>query len=163
MIDSIQLPLLAAIEGSTFSPDGTRLYVTGWGPGNLFIVDSDPLSPTYKSILSTISVQHGARSIVVPPSGQFAYIASDGGGVDVIDLRSSSGSFLTHIQNAGSYNSVHKICCSLDGNFVYVTSGGEDPNKLFVIDSNPASATFNTVISTFSVGPTPYFIAVKPN
>jgi len=88
------------------------------------------------------------------PSGNLGYVALDTGGVDVIVTTPRSRQYnqvIAHISGAGLYNSVHAVAVSLDGRFTYVDDGGMS-NLLYVVDSEPLSATFNTVVKTFPAG-----------
>jgi len=162
---TIQLPIPTAPLGVAASHDGKRVYVAGWVAQNVSIIDSDPSSPTYNTVTDVISVAGEARGIALSPSGNLAYVTLDTGGVDVIITAPSSSQFhqvIAHIADAGPYGGIHGVATSLDGRFTYVTVANGQ-NKVYVIDSEPFSATFNSMIGTFTVGNTPLGIAVKPH
>lgn len=164
IVHTIQLPIPTAPLGVAASPDGTRVYVVGWMTNNVSVIDSDPSSPTYNTVTAIISVAGSARSIALSPSGNLAYVTLDTGGVDVIVTAPSSSQYhqvIDHI-NAGPYNGIHGIAISLDGRFTYVTVGMPGANQLYMVDSEPFSATFNTLIKNITVGDNPAGVAVRP-
>lgn len=166
LIRNIQLPVPTAPLGLSVSPDGNRVYVTGWVANNVSVIDSNPLSPTYNNVIAAIPVSGEARGIALSPTGNLAYVTLDTGGVDVIVTAPSSNQFnqvIKHITNAGPFGGIHGVATSLDGRFTYVTVGDTGQNKIYVIDSEPFSATFNTMKGTFTVGNVPLGIAVKPH
>ena|GEM_PF-4400128 len=88
----------------------------------------------------------------------------DTGGVDVIVTAPSSSQYhqvIDHI-NAGPFNGIHDVAISLDGRFTYVTVGMTGANQLYMVDSEPFSATFNTLIKNITVGDNPVGVAVRP-
>ena len=103
--------------------------------------------------------------IMFRPSGDYAYVTLDTGGVSVLATLATIPKFNTEIaylSNVGSFNDIHTVDIALDGRFAYVAAGSANPNTLYVIDSDPLSATFNTVVHTFAVGPQPYVVGVRP-
>jgi DNA-binding beta-propeller fold protein YncE len=164
-IAMIQLPKGTAPQGSAITADGKRLYVTGWVARNISLLDIDPSSPTYLTVIKTIPGNGEARSIALTPSNEFAYVAYDTGGVDVLDINPKSGNYnkiVASVSNAGSFGGVHSVISSIDGAFMYVTGDqSADRNKLFVIDSDKASPKFNTVVRVDAVGDKPYLCGVR--
>ena len=156
---TIQLPLSTAPSGPAITPDGTRVYVPGWVAHNVSVIDADPTSPTYNTVTQVISVAGEARGIALSPSGNLGYITLDTGGVDVIVTTPSSSQYnqvIAHILDAGPFGGIHNIAISLDGRFTYVNDGssssGGSSNLLYVVDSEPLSATFNKVVNTLTAG-----------
>jgi YVTN family beta-propeller protein len=164
IVHTIQLPIPTSPLGVAASPDGTRVYVVGWTRNNVSVIDSDPSSATYNTVTAVISVAGRARSIALSPSGNLAYVTLDTGGVDVIVTAPSSSQYhqvIDHI-NAGPYNGIHDVAISLDGRFTYVTVCMTGANQLYMVDSEPFSATFNTLIKNITVGNCPAGVAVRP-
>jgi YVTN family beta-propeller protein len=165
IVNTIQLPIPTAPQGVAVSPDGKRVYVSGWVSQKVSVIDTDTTSPTYNTVTAVIPVSGEARGIALSPTGNLAYITLDTGGVDVIVTAPSSHQFnqvIAHIPDAGPYGGIHGVASSLDGRFTYVTVANGQ-NKVYVIDSEPFSATFNSTIGTFTVGITPLGVAVKPH
>jgi YVTN family beta-propeller protein len=162
---TIQLPIPTSPLGLAITPDGKRVYVAGWMANNVSVIDSDPVSSTYNTVITTIPVSGEARDIALSPSGNLAYVALDTGGVDVIVTAPSSSQFNQVIKHvpAGPFGGVHSVATSLDGGFTYVTGGESTQITPDVIDSEPFSATFNSVIKTLPVVYGPAGIAVKPH
>lgn len=165
IIKTIQLTMPTAPLGVAASPDGKRIYAAGWVARNVSVIDSDPLSPTYNTVTSSISVDGEARGIALRPSGDLAYVTLDTGGVDVIVTVPSSNQFhkvIAHIADAGPFGGIHGVAISLDGHFAYVTVA-DGNNKLYVIDSEPFSETFNSMVDTFTTERSPLGVAVRPH
>lgn len=53
------------------SPDGNRVYVKG--TSSITVVDSDPLSPTYNTVIETFS-HGGMSSFAVSLDSRFLYV-----------------------------------------------------------------------------------------
>lgn len=160
---TIQLPKPTAPLGIAATPDGKRLYVGGWVARNVSVIDSDPASPTYNTVTAVIPVSGNARGIALNPAGTLAYVTLEGAGVDVIVTALASARFnqvITHINGNGTA-SAYGAGTALDGQFMYFTDASS--NKLYVVDSEPLSATFNTVKGSFTVGAVPVSVAVKPH
>lgn len=164
VVATLQLPIRTAPLGIACSNDGKRVYVTGWVAHNLSVIDSDPTSSNYNTVIDNIQVGGSARSVVLTPSGDRAYVSLDSGGVDVICTTPESSDYhtvLTQIPDAGTYGGIHDIATSLDGRFIYVSSSSS--HELVVIDSLPLSDTFDTVTNIVPVGQTPLGIGVIPH
>jgi YVTN family beta-propeller protein len=166
LIKTIQLPIPTAPLGVAATPDGGRVYVVGWVANNVSVIDSEPSSPTYNTVTSVIPVSGEARGIALSPAGNLAYVTLDTGGVDVIVTAPDSSQFnqvIAHIPDAGTYGGIHGAATSLDGRFLYVSVSDGNNDKLFTVDSEPFSATFNSLITTFEVGKSPLGVAVRPH
>jgi DNA-binding beta-propeller fold protein YncE len=166
VVDTIQLPVPTAPLGLAASNDGTRIYVCGWVTNDVTVLDIDPASSTYHTVIKTIPVGGSARGIALTPSGNLAYVTLDTGGVDVVITNPSNSQFhqvIAHIAEAGPSGGIHGIATSLDGRFQYVSVGAPGHNQLYVIDSDYFSSTFNTVINMFTVGQVPLGIGARPH
>ena len=88
----------------------------------------------------------------------FAYVANtQARTVSVIDL--ANDSVIATISTGGG---AQDVAITPDGNRAYVTGAGFA--AVVVIDTNPSSPTFNTVIRTITIGGTsPYAVAVSPD
>ena len=161
VVKTIQLPVPSAPQGIAATPDGKRIYVANWVAQNVSVIDSDPSSPTYNTITKVISVAGNARGIALSPSGNLAYVTLESNGVDVIVTTPSSSAFHTVIAHVSGVGFAYGAGTSLDGRFIYITDAAN--SKLYVIDSEPLSVTFNSNITSFTVGTTPVGIAVRPH
>jgi VCBS repeat-containing protein len=145
---------------------GTRLYV-GYndqfygGPANhvLSVIDTDPSSPTYNTVVGTVpltGLDGQYVSLTLSPSGTRLY-AGLSQGLAIIDIDPTSGTYNQVIKTvdlktadgglAVGTGSV-EVRVSADGKKVYVV--GE--NYLSVINTDPASDTHDTPIAVIDVG-----------
>lgn len=147
------------LQGIAITPSGTRVYASH---GNdVVVIDADPASPTYNTIVAgPIAVDYNPAGMTATPDGSRIYIASGGGLVTVIDTATNLVS-ATITVSAGPRG----LAVTPDGTRVYVTRG--DDSTVAVIDSDPASASFNQVVAnvadpdgTFDV---PNAIAITPD
>ena len=139
------------------SPDGTRVYVAYQYDSRVSVIDTNPTSPTYDTVVSTTNVgYYGYGDITVTPDGTRIYRASDPyGDVVVIDTATMTpvGS-VTGPGQDGFYPQA--LAISADGKRAYapagyVTEGGLAYSEVSVIDTDPTSATYNTQIATISL------------
>jgi YVTN family beta-propeller protein len=150
------------------SPDGTLALVTNYGSTTVSVIDTTTVPPT---VLTTVFGVSNPVGIAVTPDGTRAYVANTGNtSVSVIDTNSSSPTFGTVVasvavgnnpcQDAG-IRSCPGIAISRDGARGYVTMSGS--NTVTVIDTDPASPTFNTIVDSVTVGNAPRGIAFTPD
>jgi YVTN family beta-propeller protein len=169
---TIPLPVGVGPLDVAIAPDGRSVYVTTLTPGTLpqlMVIDTATNSVTATIPLDTNpdSFQRLPHDIAVARDGRFVYVA--GGmhnNIAVIDV--ADASVVAHIALPGFPNS---IAASPDGRFAYATHNGPYcpsgrtytcPGTVDVIDLDPNSATFRTVIGTLSSpGADPVHIAVS--
>jgi YVTN family beta-propeller protein len=159
------IPLAQAPDGITASPDGLRVYVVnGYYNGGISTIDNNATSPTYGTVIgSFIPVPgHYPTGVAISPDGKrlYANLTIDSPGahslVAVLDVDPSSptyGGVIGHTITVPLFP--YGIAASPDGNRLYVTThqaqSGTPPDTLTVIDTDPSSATYGTVIA----GPIP--------
>ncbi|MEI6239832.1 MAG: right-handed parallel beta-helix repeat-containing protein, partial [Planctomycetia bacterium] len=133
-------------EFLAFSPDGSQVYASNYGSGTVSVIDTTTLT-----VVNTISVGAGPRQAVFTPDGSTAYVPNlTDGTVSVIR---TSDATVTATITVGS--DPYFAAILPNGSKVYVPSY-ERNGKVSVIDTNPASGTFNTVIATISTGSRSY-------
>ncbi|MBI4614578.1 MAG: YncE family protein [Planctomycetes bacterium] len=133
------------------SPKGPRVYVTSTGGNydgsekNVFVVDANPASSTYLTVVDTIEATGGftrpafkrtGRDLVVPrgfPDNDF----SANPRLSVFDLPSNAlASEVTILPAPGGVHGIEDIALTPDGRFAYVAAfdwwGGTD--EVFVVD-----------------------------
>ena len=170
------------------APDGKRAYVTGPESGVVVVVDTDPASMTYNTVLDTITVL-GAKNIAITPNGDQAYVSVTPDTLAVIDTASNAvtaniavgfgpGALAITPQGTKAYvlcqsvvtvidvatNTVadnigssirhgRDLAVTTDGKKLYVTRGVDRTNNIGdvqVIDIDPASSTYHTILTTVS-------------
>ena len=128
------------------SADQTRLFVGSSGCDNLFIIDIDPASPSYHTILSTVTYtgSHGAvavhpsfpAQVVVGSSVLFGTFSGAYSQVDLVDLSPATPqvtSFPVGPQTTGDYASINGIL-PLTGNRVLLVENSQFAARLYEFD-----------------------------
>jgi YVTN family beta-propeller protein len=142
-------------NGVAVSRDGTRIYVANGTDGTVSVIDTDPVSGDYNQVIDTITVGSSPRGLAVSPDGASLYVANQGSStVSVIDL--TSGNVIDTINTDNFYGdpgSPFGVAASSDGARmrIYVTnqiSGSYPTLGMWVIDADPASTSFNTVLDS---------------
>ncbi len=142
---------------------GKKIYVSNYDSANISVIDADPTSGTYNTVISTISVGTNPRYSSV--SGTNVYVSNvTASTVSVIDANPRSGSYNTVIAtipvkpttsnnvnfNPGASVSIGDKVYLM--NYGYATDTGLAFNNVVVIDADPTSGTYNTVISNIAAG-----------
>ncbi len=76
-VTTINLPAGAAPQGIAITPSGTRSYVTNNGDERLEVIDTDPASPTYNTIIATVTGFSGGADLVniaITSDGRYAVV-----------------------------------------------------------------------------------------
>ncbi|MGA7823259.1 MAG: beta-propeller fold lactonase family protein [Steroidobacteraceae bacterium] len=159
----------------TVAPSGKFVYVTNSG---------DIWDPDYGSVaMYTIDATTGAltsigtingncpglclpSSVVVDPSGKFAYVASGVGSygnfpytVGMYTINATTGA-LTSIGTIAAGTDPVSVAVDPSGKFVYVTNSGSNDVSMYTIDATTGSLTS---IGTIAAGTHPVSVAVDPS
>jgi 6-phosphogluconolactonase (cycloisomerase 2 family) len=112
--------------------------------------------------ISTVSTGTTPKSVAVDPSGQFVYVANQGGGISAYTL-STSGS-LTAISGSPFPDNLQPISVAVDptAGFVYAANFNGTDISGFSLDSSTGVLAALTS-SPFAAGDNPQFITVDPS
>jgi len=167
------LPDTIGVGGSprrlAVTPDGKAVYVVNNTGGSVSVIDADPASPHFNTlIIFSIYVGYALDSIAITPSG-YAYVVMQGGLVKVIDTNRASPAYNTIIAEITitALGTIYaaEVAITPDGKRAYVTN--HTAHTMSVIDTDPASPTWNTIIATITdaegLSPNPYGLAIAPN
>ena len=151
------IPVQANDYGFDFavSPDGGRVYVADQYGSRVSVIDVDPRSPTYNTVIRTANVAYLGPNpdIKVSADGTRLYETSDPYGnvlvvdtaimtvVDTIDVSQDYPEALAFSPN-------RKRAYAPAG---YVSEGGLVYSSVSVIDTDPTSATYNEQIATIAL------------
>ena len=140
------------------TPDGKRAYVTNHTGHTVIVIDTDPASPTFNTIIDTITDANGLSAsadpwgIAIAPNG-LAYVSDySASAVYVIDTNPASAAYNTVVRSYTDPNVGHgsaQVAVTPNGRYVYV--GHWFPNSVTLIDT--VANTVNTIdIGSASVG-----------
>ncbi len=172
------LATLSVGVGISFNPAEAQPFAYVMNPysATISIIDTNPSSPHYNKVVSTITgpgivkvpgpprTLNGMSSpfvIAFTPDGTRGYVTnifSDT--VSVIDTDPASTDYhkvVSTITGLGKRPFV--IAITPDGTRAYVTRG----TSVLVIDTDPSSIDFNKVVSTIEVGGASVFMAITPD
>ncbi|MBN1962562.1 MAG: YncE family protein [Deltaproteobacteria bacterium] len=163
----IDLPKDTIPKGCAITADSTRMYITDWQNSKILVLNIDSNSKGFHTDIQTIELKSkNPSSIALTPFNDFAYIAYDSGGVDVLDTNPQNNSYhqiIKTITDAGSSGGEHSIMSSDYGNKMYVTTNKPTgKTNLWVIDSDPNSKAFNEVKTYEIKNYAPFLCGVTP-
>lgn len=126
-------------------PDGTKAYAVRRGADAVDVIDTDPDSATYDTVLTTVAVGTRPYGAAVTPDGARVYVTNQGdtnADADSISVIGTDTDAVVDTVPLGSATAPSGIAVTGDGSRAYFASGEA---KVYVLDTNPASATFDTV------------------
>jgi YVTN family beta-propeller protein len=165
VIDTVNNSIIATIPVGPFSfggiavtPDGSGVWVAyGLFGSTVAVIDSDPASPTYNTVVDQIAVGLTAVGMAFAPDGTRSYVTnSNSNSISVIDTATHH---VTATISVGLYP--YEIAITPDGTLGYVAINGAD--AVSVIDTDPSSPTYNTALTTIPVGRLPIGVAISPD
>jgi len=173
------LATLSVMVGLSSNPAEAQpfLYVTNPDSATVSVIDTNPSSPHYNKVVSTITGPgvvkvpgrphplNGMSSpffIAITPDGTRGYVSNIWSNtVSVIDTDPASTDFNMVVSTIETPRYPQVIAITPDGTRAYVTSSG---TSVLVIDTDPSSTDFNKVVSKITgLGMTPLIIAFTPD
>jgi 6-phosphogluconolactonase len=160
----------------TVAPSGKFVYVTN--PGDAWVPDDGSvamytINATTGALTSTGTINGNCpglcfpASVVVDPSGKFAYVANSGW--NVADSGSNDVSMYAINATTGALTSIGSIATGADpasvavdpsGKFAYVANSGSNDVSMYAINATTGASTS---IGTIAAGTDPVSIAVDPS
>jgi DNA-binding beta-propeller fold protein YncE len=142
--------------GLAVTPDGSRVYAGGnsgfWlsPTPTIFVIDT-----ATNTVVANItdSRLNNPREVAITPDGTRAYVTDNTTAIHVVDTNPNSLTYNTIVPEVGtsSYNAFG-VAITPDGGRAYVPGyNGVSPGAVLVIDTNPASPTYNTTIAIRAV------------
>ncbi|MCA9138461.1 MAG: hypothetical protein KDB00_16935, partial [Planctomycetales bacterium] len=138
LTSSIRLPVGASpFRITTFetSPGRGYAYITDRYRGNIYVVDIDPLSPTYNELMSTIAVPdsaNGLTGIAIDHVTQRLFVAAPGGGLFRTQVAESGAIHIYDLFNP-TFPRHEKVIKDI-GIAPYDISTTTEPNSILVTD-----------------------------
>lgn len=151
---STPVATIATVGGSAemaMSPDGTHLYVNGYQGGTMPEIDT-----TTNTVIGTASTGASTTDMQVTPDGTRVY-ASMGSGVAVVNA--ADNSIIKTISTPGTAQ--NSIAITPDGKRTYAAAWS-GTTGLYAIDSDPTSATYNSVRKVISLPSSSTNVALNP-
>lgn len=144
-------------RGLVVSPDGSVLYVANSGSDSVSVIDTNPASGTYNTVLATIPVGDYPIGLALSPDGSRLYVGNAGSdNVSIINTGTR-----TVIASVRVEDYPMGVALSPGGDLLYVTN---------LYSSNPNSSTVSIINTgnlddsyTRNVGQYPWGVAVLPN
>lgn len=136
-----------------FTPGGTKGFVVGNGcPGTVSVIDTNPKSSSYNTVLKTIPAGCFPGSVAMTPNGRFAWV-DNGRSEDVLVIDTSTYAVVHDIVLGAAVNG---LAVTPNGKFAYVVVGGS--NSVAVI-----STATDKVVTRVPVGNGALDIAITPD
>jgi YVTN family beta-propeller protein len=147
-------------EAVAIAPDGAFAYVVNNEAGAVTVIDTDPLSPTYNTVVAIVNVGLCAQFVAITPDSAFAYVTV---GCFTPTIPTLPFDYVSVINTATKTvvatvlvgNFPVGVAITPDGAFAYVTNGLDTVSVI-------ATAT-NTLVATVPVGIRPVRVAFTPD
>jgi YVTN family beta-propeller protein len=140
--------------GIDAAPDGRRVYVTNFFSNDVSVIDTDPLSPSFRDVIESIPAGTNPTSLAVHPDGRSLYVANYGGAtLTIIDTDSTHATYHLARATANTGTDTRTIVITPDGGLVVMgTSTG-----LLVLD--PVTGE---ILDTIDLGLSTQSLAIHP-
>ncbi len=145
--DTITLHAVSRVWDVAVSPDGSRVYVTGSG-GTVSVINT-----TTHTVSGPYAAGPAATGIAVNPDGTRLYVATElwNSNITVMDTAAMTVIGTVFV---GDLSYPIDGAFTPDGKRLYMITGAQGSetadNAVMVIDTDPASDTYNTVIGTLT-------------
>jgi YVTN family beta-propeller protein len=135
-------------------PWGTSAYVTNFGSASLSVIDTDPTSPDFHTVSSTVLVGANPIDVAVLPDGSRVYVANSGSStLSVIDGDTTSSTHDMVIGSVYVVKGAKTVTVSPDGTRIFV--GTDSSVEILESVGNAVIGSVNTVkgAKTVTVSP----------
>jgi hypothetical protein len=174
---AVALPAVGLALVGFWSPlaEAQRVYVSSWNPGDLSVVDADPASPTYHTLLAslnnaTLGFPLAGAGIVVTPDRTRVYFV-DGTQLSMIDTSTNalvdlnpdpaSGMHGIPMSDAFGLHGGAGLAITPDGRRALVPGCNLTSTSVRVVDVDPASPTYHTTLTAVPIaGGCPYDVTI---
>ncbi len=172
-LTSVGPPAFSYDDGADFvtvDPLGKFAYVTSWGDWESSdgSVSTYTINPTTGALTFTGAIDGNNpafccfNSVVVDPSGKFAYVANGGGGsasVSMYTINATTGA-LTSIGTITTGGDPVSVAVDPSGKFAYVTNSSSNDVSMYTINATTGALTS---VGTIVAGTDPVCVAVDPS
>jgi len=142
----VAIPIGGVLSKIVILPGGQKAYIARTSDNVVAVVDTDPLSASYNTVLTTVSVGIRPNGIAIVPDGTRAYVTNSGetiSDIDTLSVISTATDAEIATTPLGSQTAPGGIAITMDGKRGYFTSF---ENKIYIVDTDPGSLTYNLVV-----------------
>ena len=132
-------------------PGGKKAYVALKYEDTVAVIDTDPLSPFFNTVLATVPVGIRPSGIAITPDGTRVYVTNSGktsADVDSISVISTASDTVIVTSPLGSNTAPVGIAITPDGTRAYFTTF---EGKLRILDTDPTSLLYNLPIDSIDI------------
>jgi len=139
------------VEDIEFLPDGSKAYMASGN--NVIVLDTNPQSAAYHTIIKQIPVGTSSKRLASTSDNSRVYVTNQG--FTIVD-NNSVAVILTETDavvatiDLGQNNAPYGIDIAPDGKRAYVAAA---QNVIYIVDTDPSSATYNLIIDSISMSP----------
>lgn len=136
--------------GVVVAPDGSRAYVTHHGDRKLLVIDTDPDSGSFHTVVDSVTIRGFPIGLDVTPDGLRVYIAHQSPGIVSVVETTSNTSIAQIPVRIGRRDSLTAVAITPDGKQAYVTYSSD--SRIAILDTDPDSSGYNSVRTTVDTG-----------
>ena len=148
------------------SPDGLTAYVTNQADATVSVIDTDPLSAGFNTVIDRIAGVDGTpRGLAVSPDGLRVYVAgyNNPGTVSFIDRDPTSAGFNTVTDTIAVGTAPNSVVFTPDGTTAYASNQGTDDVSVIDTGTKAIKQVGGVPVPNIAVGDTPGGMAVSPD
>lgn len=131
-------------------PNGLMTYVARTYADAVDVIDSDPASPTFNTVLTSVAVGVRPLGIAATPDGSRVYVTNNGDtslDIDSISVIATSTDTITDTITLGPNSAPSGIAITPDGTRAYFL---RFESMISMLDINPASPTYHMVTANIN-------------
>ena len=136
------------------------IYTSNNWSDSISVIDGEPASPSFHTVIETISLDASPEELLVNENTNRLYVDVEMAGdttIVVIDCHDHSIEEVISLHSAEG-----ELEFALDSTVDYIYAANDERNVVYVIDGDPESPLFNSIVETVGVGRSPQSMVVDP-